>query len=183
MTCPEIPPVTLLSQTTVIAVIAILTSAITAITVVFLTQWFLSCRAERELIIKKVEELFLASAEYAKCCTNLLIWVQENEPLWVQENEPHDSNADSDILHLLTLELTDSINKMDMICGLYFKGQSFSINEYLINNMPIIEMVKNKTNIPKDKWVNAFNDSKDHIGASRSKLHKLCKALMESYGY
>ena len=48
--------------------VAIVISAVVAILVVLLNQWFLSRRSRRELLIEKIEELFSASNEYVSVC-------------------------------------------------------------------------------------------------------------------
>ncbi len=52
--------------------VAILISAVVAIFVVLLNQWFVSRRSKRELLIEKIEELFSASNEYVSACRELM---------------------------------------------------------------------------------------------------------------
>jgi hypothetical protein len=155
--------------------VAILTSAIVAVLIVLLNQWFLSKRAKRELLIEKVEELYLISGEYVKCCTNLLIPIQGNT----------NSNiiANYDFPHELPLELTESINRMQMICGLYFSNQHFKTEDYVIENMPLFEIIKKKIRASDGELLTAFEQSREHIEESRDKLFKLCNVLMKKYGH
>ena len=81
------------------------------------------------------------------------------------------------------LDLTASINKIDMLCALYFKGQKFNTQEYDIGYMPIIEITRKKKRITDESWLDAFNISNQYINDNRIKLHDLCKKLMDSHGY
>jgi hypothetical protein len=155
--------------------IAILISAIVAVLVVLLNQWFMTKRAKRELLIEKVEELYLVSGEYIKCCTNLLIPIQGNTTSNIIANYDYPQE--------LALELTMSINKMQMLCGLYFSSHNFRTEEYVIENMPLFKIIKKKIRASDGELLTAFDKSRDHIEDSRDKLFKLCNELMKKHGH
>jgi len=155
--------------------IAILISAIVAVLVVLLNQWIMTRRAKRELLIEKIEELYLASEKYIKCCTNLLIPIQGNITSSIITNYDYPQN--------LALELTESINKIQMICGLYFSSRIFKTEEFVIENMPLFRIIKKKIRASDGELLTAFEQSREHIEDSREKLFKLCNVLMKKYGH
>lgn len=155
--------------------IAILISAVVAILVVLLNQWFLSRRAKRELLIEKIEELFTASNEYVAACRNLMDSLQQQG---IDRPEEYFSYP-SDFVN----SLNDSITKMQMICGLYFRSEKFSPDEYYIWNMPILEVAHKGKQLPEGEGYMLFEASKAHIQKSRQKLDDLCKKLMKKYGH
>jgi len=156
--------------------ISILISALVAVMIVLLNQWFLARRAKREILILKIEELFSESSCYIKVCTDMLNFVSDN---WSPSNSEVKLELPLDLMH----EITDSINKIDMICCLYFRSHKFKPEEYLFSNMPILEIARGRQKATEDQSLSAHKTSIEHVENSRIKLDALCKDLMNKYGH
>lgn len=155
--------------------LAILISAVVAILVVLLNQWFLSRRSRRELLIEKIEELYLASNEYVSACRELMdASIQQS----LEQLDKHYEYTRASIN-----KLNDSITKMQMICGLYFREVKFSPEEFYIWRMPILEIAHKGKYIPEGEAHLAYEDSKAHITKSREQLDDMCKSLMKKHGH
>ena len=154
--------------------ITILISAMVAIFVVLLNQRFVSIRSKRELLIEKIEELFSASIEYISSCRELMDSIDQQDKDYAGSPYEYPSNSVN--------KLNDSITKMQMICGLYFRAENFYPDDFYIWRMPILEIVhKGGSSVDEKGWM-ACKDSKAHIIKSRKKLDDLCNKLMRKYG-
>jgi len=80
-------------------------------------------------------------------------------------------------------KLNDSITKMQMICGLYFRSEKFSPDDFYIWRMPILELAHKGKSLPEGDGHTAYKDSKAHIRKSREQLDNLCKRLMRKHGH
>ena len=155
--------------------VAILISAVVAIFVVLLNQWFVSRRSKRELLIEKIEELFSASNEYVSACRELMEALSQQGIDHPERYYEYPSESVN--------KLNDSITKMQMICGLYFRAEKFSPDDFYIWRMPILEIAHKEKYLPEGKGHMAYEDSKAHIRTSREKLDDLCKRLMRKHGH
>ena len=155
--------------------VAILISAVVAILVVLLNQWFLSRRSRRELLIEKIEELFSASNEYVSACRELM------DSLIPQGSEQPDKYYEYPSISVN--KLNDSITKLQMICGLYFREEKFSPEEFYIWRMPILEIAHKGKSLSEGEAHLAYEESKTHITKSREQLDELCKRLMKKHGH
>ncbi|NMH58704.1 hypothetical protein [Alteromonas ponticola] len=154
--------------------VSILISAIVAILVVLLNQWILSRRARKELLIGKVEELFSASNEYIAACRDLLDTLQRNGLKNLDKSYEYSTET--------VYKLNGSISTMQMICGLYFRSEDFSPDDYHISRMPILEIAHRRKSLPAGEAFVAYQESKNHIENSKTQLDNLCKRLMKKYG-
>ncbi|MEP4547387.1 MAG: hypothetical protein ABJ000_14515 [Saccharospirillum sp.] len=155
--------------------VAILISAVVAIFVVLLNQWFMSKRSKRELLIEKIEELFSASNEYVSACRELMDALAQQDIDRPGKYYEYPSESVN--------KLNDSITKMQMICGLYFKAVEFSPDDFYIWRMPILEIAHKGKSLPEGEGQMAYEDSKAHIRKSREQLDNLCKRLMHKHGH
>ena len=155
--------------------ITILLSATVAVLIVLLNQWFISRRSKRELLIEKIEELYLASSHYIKVCTNIL-----NS---IAKHKNSEGNKDFNLSEELSIEITEAINRIEMICGLYFEEEKINSEDFYIHNMPIVDIVTKKKQIAEDVSWAAHEKSREHILVSREKLSNLCNKLMKKYGH
>lgn len=155
--------------------VAILISAIVAILVVLLNQWFFSRRSKRELLIEKIEELFSASNEYVSACRELMDALAQQDIDHPERYYEYPSDSVN--------KLNDSITKMQMICGLYFRSEKFSPDDFYIWRMPILEIAHKGKSLPEGEGYMAYEDSKAHIRKSREQLDNLCKKLMRKHGH
>lgn len=155
--------------------VAILISAVVAIFVVLLNQWFVSRRSKRELLIEKIEELFSASNEYVSACRELIYAFTQQDIDYPERYYEYPSESVN--------KLNDSITKMQMICGLYFRAEKFLPEDFYIWRMPILEIAHKGKSLPEGEGHMAYEDSKAHIRKSREQLDDLCKRLMRKHGH
>lgn len=153
----------------------VLISAAVAIVVVLLNQWFLSRRAKKELMIKKVEELFSASTEYTAACRELMKSLNDKSLRTIHGYYDYPADAMN--------RLNDSITKMQMICGLYFRKEKFDPNDFYVSRMPIFRIEHKGLGLSEGEGYAAHKASEAHIRDSRVKLDNLCKSLMKKYGH
>ena len=154
--------------------IAILISAAVAIFVVFLNQWFVSRRFRRQLLIGKIEELFSASNEYVSACRELM-------DALAQQGVDHPERCYEYPVESVN-KLSDSITRLQMICGLYFQTARFSPDDFYIWRMPILEIAHKGKSLPEGERQMAYENSNAHVMNSREQLDDLCKGLMRRHG-
>lgn len=160
--------------------ITVVISALVAVLVVLLNQWFNTRRSRRDLLIEKIEELFETSNDYVAACRELLDFLKARKSTALQR---HTGETNAYLPKESVNKLNDSITKMEMICGLYFNSANFDPKCYYISNMPVLEiMVKNKM-VPEGRALAAFDESMEHVAESRKKLDKLCRDLMDKHGH
>ena len=155
--------------------VAILISAVVAILVVLLNQWFVSQRSKRELLIEKIEELFSGSNEYVSACRELMDALDQQDI----DHQARYYEYPGESVN----KLNDSITKMQMICGLYFRSETFSPDDFYIWRMPILEIAHKGKSLPEGEGHMAYENSKIHIRKSREQLDDLCKRLMRKHGH
>lgn len=80
-------------------------------------------------------------------------------------------------------KLNDSVTRKQMICGLYFREERFSPDDYYIWRMPILEIAHKGKSLPEGEAYNAYQESLAHIKGSREQLDSLCKRLMQKRGH
>jgi hypothetical protein len=153
----------------------ILISALVAIFVVLLNQWFIARRSKRDLLVAKIEELFSASNEYIEACRELMDSLQKPDMEFPERFYDYPPG--------LVNKLNDSITKMQMVCGLYFRGEKFNPEDYYIWRMPIFNIAHKGISLPEGDAHMAYEDSLAHIRASRENLNEICKKLMKKYGH
>jgi hypothetical protein len=154
--------------------VAILVSAVVAIFVVLLNQWFVARRARRELLISKIEKLYVASSEYVSACRNILYALNEDG----HRSEHGYFNPPRNLVD----EIADSLSKIEMICGLYFPEIDFDPDKYRIWNMEIIKASEKGTVPPEEEGYMMHEDAWLHVRNSRATLDILCGDLMLQYG-
>ena len=156
-----------------VSALAIVVSAIIAIAVVILNQYFLTNRAKKSRMLEKIECLTLVSAQYTQDCLSLLTWVNNNK-----------MERQSGLPTALNHAIEDSVNKMQMICCLYFRKQGFDVQDYYMYKIPVVEALRRGKEIPDEGfWQEIMDDSHKHVQVNRCKLHKLCQDLMKMHGH
>jgi hypothetical protein len=153
--------------------IAILISSLVAISVVLLNQWFTSRRTKKDLLVEKIEELFSTSHDYIKACKELLEALSNPEYNTPYYSYPKDSK----------IKFEDSLRKLEMICGLYFPKEGFSIEEFYMWRMPILEIAHKGKFLEEGEGTLILHDSWEHVRKSESYFGELCKKLMKKHGH
>ena len=151
--------------------ITVVFSALIAMFILLLNQSFINRRNKRDLLVQKVEDLYVLSIEYSNTCQNILDDIKNNEAE-VFEIDPAKSN-----------KVTELIRRMEMICGLHFNGAGFDSNDYRLWNMPIIEFETKENYRDETEHHMAYEDSQQHIVDADAKLAVICKKLMNKHGH
>jgi hypothetical protein len=160
--------------------VTVVLSALVAVFVVLLNQWFNSRRSRRDLLIEKIEELFETSNEYIAACRELLDFLKAPN---TSVKHLHSGPQNQDLPKNSVNKLNDAVTKMEMICGLYFKSAKFDPKDYYISNMPVLEMMVKDKFVIEGRALVAFEESAAHVVESRKSLDKLCKDLMVKHGH
>lgn len=154
--------------------IAILISAVLALIILLANQWFNNRRAKKELAIKKIEELYLASIEYTSACRDLLGDLTKKE----FRNEHGDFNPD----HEKLANIGELVRKMEMLSHLHFPSAEFHAGEYIVPVvMPIIEIAEKSKYLPEGEAHSIYEDSRDNITAAGKRLGDMCSQLMNEH--
>lgn len=99
--------------------IAIVFSAVVALSVLLVNQWFLTRRARCDLYIKKIEELYIAIADYEDAGYDFMSF---------SCTESNQFEMDSVIQKFN--RVTDALQKIDMFMSLYFLEVPFDVSDY-----------------------------------------------------
>lgn len=98
--------------------VAMLFSVTVAVTVLFLNQWFLSRRARRDILIKKIEESYIAVEEYKR-----------SAEAYMMRCFSGNENIDEDMLDHLYEDVCLNINKVSMYFDLYFSDSKIDLDK------------------------------------------------------
>lgn len=158
-----------------VKLITILLSALVAVFVLLLNQFFVQRRNRQEYLLEKIEKLSQLSIEYTDFCSQILDDVRGQA---ASKHIDYPSVCDED-----KRKIRANIRKMEMICGLYFKKAGFDPNDYFIWNMEVLDVLeKGKAHTESEAYL-YFEDAKQHIVNSDAKLAVLCSNLVRQYGY
>jgi hypothetical protein len=92
--------------------ITILFSALVAIIVLLLNQWFTNRRERKKILIEKIEEMYLSSIDYANSANQII--------KDLSSSKHRTGHGYYKIDQVVYGEMNDAIRKMNMLCGLYF---------------------------------------------------------------
>jgi len=153
--------------------ISILITALVAILVLLLNQWFTNRRERKKLISEKIEEMYLTSIDYTNSAHQML------KDLQLQKFRR--SNGYYDIDDVIYGNMNDSIRKMEMLCGLYFPEVLFDPADYSVKNMPVIDAAT-KGDLARETvdGNELYLKSRKHIDKAEKNLTSICKNLMKS---
>ncbi len=153
--------------------VAIIISAVVAIGILLLNQWFTNRRERKKIISEKIEEMHLTSIEYTNSAHQIL------KDLQTQKHRDKDGSYSIDQVVYGTMN--DSIRKMEMLSGLYFPEINFNPKDYSINNMPIVDaaITGELTRGNQVDMEDLYLISRGHIDKAEEKLTNVCKVLMK----
>ncbi|MBE4071265.1 hypothetical protein [Vibrio parahaemolyticus] len=153
--------------------IAIMVSAVVAILVLLLNQWFTNRRERRNLLIGKIEEMYSVSIDYSNAANQIL--------KDLSNPDKRDDQGYYIIDQVVYGNMNDAIRKIEMLCGLYFPDEHFKVSDYSINNMPIVGVaVKGKIHTEEEAFL-VYEQSRDHVVKAERQLADLCRSLMRKY--
>ena len=135
--------------------IAILASAIIAITVLLLNQGLTKMRERKKLQAGKIEEMYLASIQYTNSANQIMKDLADPKLL--------NKHGYFDIDQAVYGAMNNAVRKMEILCGLYFPSVDFKPAEFSIGNMPIVDAaVKGKATTEMEGY-KLYQVSRDHI--------------------
>jgi hypothetical protein len=153
--------------------ISITISSCLAISALFLNQGLTNRRERKKVLVEKVEELYSASMDYLEACDDLVTDIQKGT--YREENGYHRYNEST----YNKLEL--SLNKIEMLCGLYFPKAEFKADNYGVKKIPVFWAATSGQIARKEVEPNSTAiDSRKHIEQSSKTLKKMCRDLMKS---
>jgi hypothetical protein len=149
--------------------ISILVSFLIAIVILGLTQWHINRRERKKIKIEKIEQIYLSSIDYVNSANALI----SNLKLKRENNE---YVMDSVALRAMN----DSLNKIEMLCGLYFKNSNFVKSNYGLKYLPAVAKAFMK-DIPPGYAAsdNLYSISLEHVKYAEDSLSKICIKLMK----
>ena len=153
--------------------IAILISALVAIGVLLLNQYFLSRRTRKELLITKIEELYQSAIEYESKARELLKGIDKG-----QRDERGNFYLNPELIDAMN----DEVHKMDMLVGLHFPEVNFDRDRFYAGpTLPVLEIAIKEKRISEAEALEACENTKDNIRNNSQEIKKLCKDLMQQY--
>ncbi len=158
-----------------VKLITILLSALIAVFVLLLNQFFVQRRNRQEYLLEKIEKLSQLSIEYTDLCSQILDNIRGQV---ASKHIDYPSVCDED-----KRKVRANIRKMEMICGLYFKKAGFDPNDYSIWNMEVLDILEKGKAYTESEAYLYFEDAKQHVVNSDAKLAVLCSNLVRQYGY
>ncbi|WEM43896.1 hypothetical protein PTW35_09010 [Photobacterium sp. DA100] len=158
-----------------VKLVTFLLSALLAVLVLLLNQYFSQRRVRQEYLLKKIEELAQFSIEYTDLCAVILDDIRDQA---ASKHIEHPEVSDEHRRKVLAV-----IRKMELIVGLYFKGSGFDPNDYYLWNMQILEALEKGNFSEEDEVHILFQDARQHIVDSDAKLAVLCSKLVTRYGH
>lgn len=153
--------------------IAVLTTGAIAIFVFFANQHFATRKARKELLIKKIEELYQSAISYERNARALLKAI-------------HRGGCDESGFFTLDPMLVDAMNyeveNLGMLMGLYFPSVEFKKEQYYAGpTLPIMEIVMKNKRVAEDEAVDASHQSRDNINSNVDALKIICTTLMKKH--
>lgn len=149
--------------------ISILLSFFIAIVILGLTQWHINRRERKKIKAEKIEQIYLCSIDYVNSA-NVLI---SNLQLTRENNEY--------IMDSVALRaMNDSLRKIEMLCGLYFKNSNFIKSDYGLKFLPAVAKAFTKGMPPGyTASDNLYAISLEHIKNAEENLAEICIRLMK----
>lgn len=153
--------------------IAIVISAIIAIAVLLLNQYFATRRARKELLIKKIEDVYQSSLAYENYARQLLKVIGKG-----QRDDYGNFYLDPSLID----SMNEEVEKMEMIVGLYFQKVKFDKNRYYAGpTLPVLEIAIKEKRISEDEAIGASEKTQDNINRNVNEIKVLCVSLMNKY--
>lgn len=153
--------------------IAIIISAIIAIVVLLLNQHFATRRARKELLIKKIEEVYQSSLVYENHARQLLKAISKGT---------RDSRGNFYLDPSLIDLMNEEVEKMEMVLGLYFPKEIFDKNRYYAGpTLPVLEIAIKEKKISEDEAIVASEQTRNNINNNVHEIKALCVSLMSRH--
>ena len=149
--------------------ISILLSFLIAIVILGLTQRHINRRERKKLKAEKVEQMYLSSIDYVNSANELISSLQ-----LTRENNEY-------IMDSVALRtMNDSLRKIEMLCGLYFKNVNFIKSDYGLKALPAVAKAFTKGIPPGYKASdNLYVISLEHVKKAEEDLAQICVNLIK----
>ncbi|MEL0631495.1 hypothetical protein V6237_01840 [Pseudoalteromonas carrageenovora] len=152
-----------------------LLSALLAILVLLLNQYFAQRKARQEYLLEKIEEVARLSIEYTDLCSEILNDVKQ------QAASKHIEYPEISDRHQRAV--TAIIRKLELIFGLYFKGAGFDPNDYQFCSLKVFYVLSKRGFFIEGQLDSLFKNAEQHISNSDAKLAVLCAKLVKRFGH
>jgi len=151
--------------------VAILISAIVAVSIIVLNQFFLNRRVKIALLIEKIEELYQSAIEYEVKAKDLFSAINKCRVM--------DENGIPCINQELIDAMNNQVHKIEMLFGLYFPKVNFDKNKYYAGTtLPMLEIAIKEKYISEDESLEVNERCKDKIHANSQEIRDICNGLM-----
>ena len=152
--------------------IAILISALIALSVLLLNQMFNRRKARRDLLIEKIEEIYSCAIQYEARARELLAGINKGN---------QDPQGNFHIFQEDIDQMNDEVHKLEMLLGLYFPSEKFEQNKfYAGTTLPVLEISVKAKSLSEDEMIEASERTKDNIYNNSKDIKKLCSKLMRT---
>lgn len=153
--------------------IAIVVSAVIAIAVLLLNQYFTTRRTRKDILIKKIEEIYQSSLAYKKHAEQLLKGIKKGE-------RDHFGNFYID--QTLIDTMNEEVEKIEMIVGLHFQSIKFDKNRYYAGStLPVLDIAIKEKRLTEDEAISAAEITRENIKNNAGEINALCVFLMNKH--
>ena len=161
--------------------ITIVISAIIAISIFLLTQYFINKRKRKELLIQKIEELYKTALEYEK---HTLILYKDINKQKSTKADFHNRYNDDYYPHELINNMNNEVQNLQMLIGLYFTDIKFDKDKfYAATTLPILEVRIKRKLLSEDKSLELHESSKDNITNNVDNIKDICYQLLKKHSF
>ena len=158
-----------------VRLVTFLLSALLAVFVILINQYFITRRNRRDMLLEKIEDLYKISIEYTDTCSEVLDDI---------ENQVRDTMVKfPTVTREHKRKVQGLIQRMEMICGLHFPSSEFDPNDYRLWNMEVLEYLEKGKHTAEGEMHLKWEDAKQHIVDSDAKLAFICSKLVDEHGY
>lgn len=153
--------------------ISVLITAVIAIFLLLLNQYFATRKTRKELLIKKIEEAYQASLAYEKNAWALMKDVQSGK---------RGVHGFFDPDYSLIGAMNEEVDKLAMLFGLYFPKVSFATEKYYAGpTIPVMEVFLKGKMMSEAEHLVISHATKDNIKANALELREICTGLMKKH--
>ena len=151
--------------------VAIVISAVIAILVLLLNQFFTTRRTRKDILIKKIEDLYQSALAYERHAGKLLSAIYHGG---------RDARGNFNLDRALLDGMNEEVEKIEMLLGLYFPSTDFAKDRYYAGpTLPVLEIAIKGKLVSEEESLEAAEATKDNIANNTAELKAICKNLME----
>jgi hypothetical protein len=151
--------------------VTVVVSATIAILVLLLNQHFTARRSRKDVLIRKIEELYQSAISYERHARALLAGIYRGR-----------LNSGRFELDRTALDaMNDEVERIEMLLGLYFPSVSFEKARYYAGpTLPVMEIAVKRKEVSEDEALDASERTKDNIARNAAEIKAICAGLMRT---